>query len=200
MTTQDTNTDTDADIADGELESEEVATWLESQDADEPPASDVIELQPPQIRTTRFGLPEKLWRMYRYRRKREKLISKGYVQWYLIDDSFPRPKFIKPEFEGEGLREYQYKGKKYVFPRGAMLPSEEQGMWTVVHKKGEMDPVNLRDPSATSLPADAMKSYLDMKATAAPPSFFDKFDMDAADAMKWLMVAFAALAILQQVL
>jgi hypothetical protein len=176
------------------------ATWSADAPADDPPDADVVTLEEPSVRTATFGLPQALWWMYRTRKKREKLASRGYVQWYLFDGAFPNPKFVKPKFEGEGIREYKHDGKRYLFPRDAMLATQEQGMWTMIHRKGEADPVNLRDATQSSIPADALEDYLNMRATAQPPSFWDKFDMDASDAIKWLFVAFVAVALLQQFL
>lgn len=192
--------DNESGDEDVEDEQTEHALWLSDAPADDPPDASVIELEPPNVRNARFGLPEKLWRTYRYRKKRRKLTTNGYVQWYLIDDAWPNPKFVKPEYKGEGQREYEYKDCLYIFPREAMLPAEEQGMWTVIHKKGEMDPINLRDPSATSINADSVSAFLDMKATADPPSFFDKFDLDAGSAIKWMIVGLAGVMIVQSLL
>ena len=176
------------------------ATWPADDPADDPPDADVVELEPPRIRNARWGILQALWWMYRHRKKRAKLTSQGYVQWYLVDDAFPNPKFVKPEYSGKGTRDFKHDGARYIFPRDAMLSTQEQGMWTVIHRKGEADPINLRDSSKSSIPADALQDYLDMQATAEPPSFWDKFDMDAADAMKWLIVGFVGIVVLQQLM
>ena len=161
---------------------------------------DVVELPPPDLKKTRFGKFGEMWALRRHIKKRQKLIKKGYVQWYLIDDTFPEPKFVKPEPQGGTMRELKHDGDRYLFPREAMLPSERQGMWTVVHKLGEADPINMRDPARNAIPSDALQEYITMRPSASPPSFFDKLDMDIEDAMKYVVFAFIAIAILNSVL
>ncbi len=161
---------------------------------------DVVELSPPDLKNTRFGKLGEMWALRRHIKKRQKLIEKGYVQWYLIDDTFPEPKFVKPAYEGGTMRELKHDGARYLFPRDAMLPSERQGMWTVVHKVGEADPVNMSDPARNAIPADALQEYITMRPTSSPPSFFDKLDLDMEDALKYLVGAFIGLAILNSVI
>lgn len=159
-----------------------------------------LELPEPDLQTATWGLPQKLYRMHRQIRKRRKLAKHGYVQWYLIDDTYPTPKFVKPEMNGGGIPEYELDDERYLFPKDAMVASEQQGLWTIVHKKGEADPVNLRDPTEYAIPADVLENWLDMRVNVDPPSWWDSFDIEPADAMKWLFIGLVGFVILRSVL
>lgn len=161
---------------------------------------DVVEIDPPDLSNATFGAPEELWKLRRERKKRRKLAKKGYVQWFLIENGFPEPKFVKPKQNGAGTPEKRKGGCRYLFPKAAALPSEQQGMWTYVHRKGEADPVNLRDSTAHSIPADVLDEYIQMKVTASAPSLLDRLDLDPKDIVMYAFAALILFAILQSVL
>lgn len=169
-------------------------------DAEEPAQKngDLETLGPVDFTTTRFGLPQKYWRYRRSYKKRRKLASQGYVEWYLIDNTHPQPKFVKPEGEGGGIREYEYEGEVYLFPERAMLADEETGIRTVYHKRNEALPINISDPLQPSLKGDELKDYLTKRVTTSPPGFFDNlpFNLDA----QTIMAGAIALTILIAVL
>lgn len=169
----------------------------ETRDPDE---VSLLELPEPELQTARWGWPQKLYRMHRQHKKRRKLANRGYVQWYLIDDTYPTPKFVKPETKGGGIPEYEYDEERYLFPKDAMVASEQQGLWTIVHKKGEADPVNLRDPTEYAVPADTLENYLDMRVNTEPPSWLDQFDLEPAEIFKWLLLGLVAFMMLRSVL
>jgi len=144
------------------------------------PEGDLVELEPPRM-DTRFY--RQLWRTRRYLKKRQKLIGDGYVRWHLIGDSFQRPKFIKPERKGGGIPEKEVDGETYLFPKQAMVPSEN-GMWTVVHREGEADPINLKDPVRLSIDSDRLKEYLDLRVSSSAPGLLDGLGLDSGDLLK----------------
>lgn len=133
-----------------------------------------VDLQPPRMKGSSFGMVGQVWKTWRYLRKCEKLAAKGYVQWYFIEDSFPTPKFIKPKDPGAGEREYEYKGGTYLFPKSGRLPDAETGLWTFVHARGEPRPVDISDPAWPGMSAEALKEYGTMKVTSSPPGLLDK--------------------------
>lgn len=175
-------------------------TGVDPQETHDPDEVSLLELPAPELQTARFGWPQKLYRMHRQHKKRRKLANQGYVQWYLIDDTYPTPKFVKPEMKGGGIAEYELDGERYLFPKDAMVASEQQGLWTIVHKKGEADPVNLRDPTAYAIPADSLENYLDMRVNVDPPSWWDSFDLEPAEIFKWLLLGLVGFMILRSVL
>lgn len=167
----------------------------EGDDQDSDPA--VVELPRPEIRGARFGMLQVLWRLWKHHVRRKKLASKGYVQWYLVDDTWPVPKYVKPKFKGGGVRELEYDDGRYLFPESARLPSEEQGLWTFVHHYGEAEPRNLGDPVQNAMRADAVEEYLQARITTSPPSWFSNFDIDPQDAIMYLIVGIVAYAFLR---
>jgi hypothetical protein len=149
--------------------------------------TEVVELEPPRMQGSRFGLIGQLYKVRQYLRKREKLAARGYVQWYLVDDAFPTPRFVKPRDKGGGCREVEHENAIYLFPDGGGMPAAEQGMWTYIHSRGEPRPVNVREPEWPGMSAEAVKEYATMRVTASAPSFFDKLDIDGEDAVKYAL-------------
>lgn len=160
----------------------------------------VVEMTPPNVRDERFGLMKTV----REKRKKQKMLDKGYVQWFLIDDSFPRPKFVKPKKDESGIPKVEQGDDTYLFPPHARLPSEEQGMWTYVHRQGEADPIDLRDPNDLAIPADVLSEYLTMAVTSKPPGLlgglggFGLGDMDSMDMLRYTVVGMVLLFIVME--
>lgn len=169
-------------------------------DSEVPSDAPMVELPRPDLRGASFGSFGEVLKMWRHHKKREKLANKGYVQWYLIDDAYPRAVFVKPKQKGGGIPELKHKGERYLFPRSSMVPNESQGLWTVMHKRGEADPINIRDPSKNSIKTDALEEYLSMRVSSSPPGMFDNFDFDVADLIKYAMIGIVFLAIMQGVM
>jgi len=158
-----------------------------------------MDLEPPE-HDSRFGAFGNVLKEWRHRKKRKRIAGHGYVQWYLIDDGWPRPKYVKPKRKGGGVREYEHDGEIYLFPREAFLNDSRTGAWTVVHRKGELDPINLQEPGKNALDADAAKEWAELKVTSSPPGLLEKLDIDSKDAMTYLIFGIIALAVGQQVL
>lgn len=157
--------------------------------------AETLTLEPPRMATG--GMLKQLWRTRQYLKKREKLIGKGYVQWFLIEDTFPRPIFVKPSRKGGGVPELKHDGERYLFPRTSRMPSDE-GMWTAVHRKGESDPINIREPSELSIPADRLEEYLNLRVSTTPPSWLDTLDLDASTLITVLIALIIGFALLNQ--
>lgn len=158
-----------------------------------------VDLPPPQY-DSRLGALGNAWKQYRHHKKRKKYASAGYVKWYLIEDSWPKPRYIQPSHEGGGEMEYEHDGKVYLFPREAMLADKRTGTWTVVHREGELDPISLQEPEQYALDADAAKQWLDLRVTSTAPGWLEGLDLDTSDIMMYLIVGIIALAVGQQLL
>jgi len=154
-------------------------------------------MMPPSVRESRFGFLGTAFKQRRYEKKRKKLANKGYIEWRLIDSQFPRPKFIKPKAKGGGMLEYEHDGGTYLFPRDAMVPSAQTGMWTIVHKKGQADPINLREPVRHSIEADTLTQYLEKRVTTSPPGLLSRLDISPKDVVMYGMMAIVAFALIQ---
>jgi len=156
---------------------------------------DVVELRPPSVKTRTW---RQIWRTRRWLKKREKLIGDGYVQWYRIGDAVPHPKFVKPKRKGGGIPELEVDGETYLFPRDALVPSEEGG-WVCIHREGEADPINIRDPVRLSIPSDELKEYLDLRVSSSAPGLLDGLGLDMGDFIKIAIAGVIAFAAFQQV-
>jgi len=157
-----------------------------------------VEHPRPNLQTATFGLLEEFVRFYRRRQKHRKLARKGYVKWILAGQTYSRPKFVRPQTKGGGIPEFEYDGTTYLFPRGAAAADEAAGMWTFVHKKGESDPVNLRDPLRTSIPGDTLKEYLTMRVSSDPPGWLDSLDVSPRKIVIVLMAAIVVFSLLRR--
>ena len=155
----------------------------------------VVELRPPSVKTRTW---RQIWRTRRWLKKREKLIGDGYVQWYRIGDAVPHPKFVKPKRKGGGIPELEVDGETYLFPRDALVPSEEGG-WVCIHREGEADPINIRDPVRLSIPSDELKEYLDLRVSSSAPGLLDGLGLDMGDFIKIAIAGVIAFAAFQQV-
>jgi hypothetical protein len=132
-----------------------------------------------------------------YIKKRRKLLNSGYVEWYLVEDGIPKPRFIKPTAKdgnpnrrffqrrasGGGTPEYEHKGTTYLFPRNGGVPNEQQGLLTYFHTKGDAQPIDLRDPPRPALDPDALKELFDRRVTSDEPSFLERLDLDLSPQM-----------------
>lgn len=111
-----------------------------------------------------------LLQTYLRSRKKRKALSKGMVRWHLVDSSFSKPKYIKPEREeGGNIPEVKMNGETYCFPEDATVPSEEEGVPVVVHRAGESDPINLRDSWEDAVDAGTLSQYLTLRVTSKKP-------------------------------
>ncbi len=164
---------------------------------DEPPefhdADEEVDLSPPNLKESWLGVLS----AYNHIRKKRKLAGKGYVQWYLIGDSWPRPKFIQPEDKGGGEFEYEHNGETYIFPKEAMLPTKAEGMWTVVHREGDAKPENLARPDEFAVSAKQLNNYVTSRVTIDPPGWLSGLDMDAQSLMRYAIYGFIGFVLLQ---
>lgn len=152
-----------------------------------------VSLSPPNLKKSWLGLLA----TWRYLKKQRKLAGKGYVQWYLIGDAWPRPKFVKPEDNGGGEFEYEHDGETYLFPKEAMLPRKDNGMWTVVHHKGDAKPLDLAQPDEFSVSAKQLNNYVTSRVTIEPPGWLSGISTDPSTLVKYAIFAFIAFVLIQ---
>lgn len=154
---------------------------------------DQVDLKPPKIKESIFG-PIATWR---HERKRRKLAGKGYVQWYLIGSSWPRPKFVKPKDKGGGEFEVEHNDQTYLFPREAFLPTQDAGLWTVVHQRGDAEPIDLTEPDEFSISAKQLQNYVTSRVTVEPPGWLSSLSSDPKTLIKYALFGFIAFVLLQ---
>jgi len=116
-----------------------------------------------------------------------------------IDETWPEPKYVKPKAKGGGIAEFEHEGHTYLFPRKARLPSEREGMWTVVHRKGEADPINPQESHSPAIKSDTLQEYLTMRVSSSAPGLFDRLDLDPKTVMMVLIGSIILFAILSDV-
>jgi hypothetical protein len=139
-------------------------------------------------------------------RKKRKALGRGVVRWHVIGSAFEKPRYIKPERkEGGNVPEVELDGETYIFPEEATVPSEEEGVPTIVHRKGEAEPLELRDPWDDSVDARTLAEYLTLRVTSRKPSsgLLDGLglgDMDSMDMFRYGILGIVGLAILWEFL
>lgn len=156
------------------------------------PEGALVEYDRPRM-DTRYW--KQLYRTRKHLKNREKLIGDGYVEWVLVGDTVQR-KFIKPSREGGGVPEYEHGDSKYLFPRDALVPTDD-GMWTCVHREGEADPIPISDPAEHAIPSDVLKEYLDRSVSTSPPGLLDSLGLDSGDLLKFAIAGIIIFAVLQ---
>lgn len=150
-----------------------------------------VELDPPDVGRSVFDIT-KVWL---HVRKQAKMAKKGYIKWYRVGSRLHKPKWVKPEHKGAGEYEYYDKGDEqtYVFPEEALVTDAVTSAYTAVHKVGEAEPIDLRDPGWPTMDADRLQTVIDMEIARDPPGAMSRLPLNATT-LKWL--GFAALAVL----
>jgi hypothetical protein len=118
-----------------------------------------VKLDPPRITSVRVSILTELYRWMVWKWNRKRLVQDGYIQWILLDGTFPSPQFVRPERNGDGIPVINHDGETYLAPENALIPDEQQGAWTVIHRKGQADPINPHDQDELAIPADALNDY-----------------------------------------
>lgn len=131
-------------------------------------------LKPPDVGTSLWDMV-KLWR---HHAKAKRMARNGYVRWYRIDSSLHGPSWVKPEAEGAGVREHRHDGVTYLFPDDAMVTDARTGAHIAIHREGEAEPINLRDPAMPPLPADRLEEVINLEAESDAPGLLDRLDLD----------------------
>jgi hypothetical protein len=86
---------------------------------------------------------------------------------------------VKPEKEGAGEWEYYDSDDDatYLFPEEAMVSDPETGAWVCIHNRGEVDPINLRDPIQPPIDADRFEGIIQLEAEDDKPGFFSRLSI-----------------------
>lgn len=130
---------------------------------------DPVKFKPPDVRTS----PVDLFRIMRHYQRAQRLAKKGYVKSIRLGSTYSRPTWVKPEPDGTGVPEADIDGETYYFPKESMVPDQMTGAWVAVHREGEGDPLDLRDPAYPGIPVDLVERIVNLKAEDKPPGFLD---------------------------
>ena len=112
-------------------------------------------------------------RVARHLKRGQRLAKKGYVKWFRLDSTLSRPTWVKPEQDGAGVPKVTVDGQPFYFPKDAMVADATTGAWVALHREGEGDPINLRDPAYPGLEADLVERTINLEAEDKPPGFLD---------------------------
>lgn len=140
-----------------------------------------VEFEPPEI----SGSWLDYFRVMRHLQRGNKLAKKGYVKWYQLDSTLNRPQWVKPERNGTGTPKHTVDDQPYYFPKDSMVTDARTGAWVAVHRDGEADPVNLRDPAYPGIETDLVERIINLEAENEPPGFFDQFGGLSQQALLW---------------
>lgn len=162
------------------------------------PAGEVAELQRPDLKKSKLGLIGHFLSYWWYRRKLRSKIDEGYVLWELIDDGRSGAKFVKPNYEGNGIPELEYDGNRYLFPPKARVPDKRTGMWFYRHQRGDAVPINLRHPDEEALDPGVLQRYRDMTPQTESPGWLSGLDLDAQDLVMYAVLGVGLLAVVIQ--
>lgn len=132
-----------------------------------------VTFEPPEI----SGSVLDYFRVMRHLQRGNRLAKKGYVRWHRLDSTLGAPEWVKPEQDGTGTPKYTIGGQPYYFPKDAMVTDQRTGAWVAVHREGEADPINLRDPAYPGIETDLIERIINLEAENKPPGFLDQFDM-----------------------
>jgi hypothetical protein len=134
---------------------------------------DEVTLKPPDTHNT----PLDYLRVMRHFQRARKLAKKGYVKWYRVGSTMSRPTWVKPTLEGQGLPKHENDDGPYYFPKEAMVSDELTGAWVAMHREGEADPINLREPAYPGIETDLVERTINLEAEDKPPGLLDKLSM-----------------------
>lgn len=128
-----------------------------------------VDFAPPDVSAGILGLLAE----WRHRAKAKRMAKKGYVKWYRLDSTLSRPTWVKPKQDGAGVPKAKVDGQPYYFPKDAMVADSVTGAWVALHREGEGDPMNLRDPAYPGMETDLVERTINLEAEDKPPGLFD---------------------------
>lgn len=153
--------------------------YLEEHD-DEP-----VSFKAPEIKASVLDVLRVTWHLQRARR----LAKKGYVRWEVVGASVSHPKWVKPKRSGSGAPKVTVGGQPYYFPKEAMVTDELTGAWRAMHREGEADPINLRDPAYPGIDVDLMERIINLEAEDKPPGWLDGLGNWDQQTLMYAMIA-----------
>lgn len=136
---------------------------------DETDDEDPLTFRPPEIKNSILDV----LRVTRHLQRQRKLAKKGYVKWYRLGSTLGRPQWVKPKQQGSGTPKVTVDGQPYYFEPEAMVSDEVTGAWVAMHREGEADLMNLRDPAYPGIEADLMERIINLEAEDKPPGWLD---------------------------
>lgn len=151
-----------------------------------------VELDPPNVGRNVFDV----FKVWLHVRKQARLAKRGYLKWYRVSSRLHKPTWIKPEKKGAGEYEYYHKGddQTYLFPEDALVTDGVTSAYTAIHKVGEAEPIDLRDPGWASMDADRVQEVIDLLVNRDPPGGLSKLPLNSTQ-LKWIGIGLLGVVI-----
>lgn len=150
-----------------------------------------VRMSPPNVGRNVFDV----FKAWLHMAKGARMAKRGYIKWYKVGSRLEAPKWIKPEHKGAG--EYEYKDPDtdttYFFPEDALVTDARTSGYVAIHKVGEAEPIDLRDPGWPTMDSDRVQTVLDLIISRDPDTGFG-LPFDSAVA-KYVLIAVAGVAI-----
>jgi hypothetical protein len=151
-----------------------------------------VQMEPPDVGRSILDI----FKVWLHVRKQARMAKRGYFKWYRVSSRMERPTWVKPEHKGAGEYEYYHKGddQTYVFPEEGLVTDGVTGAYVAIHKIGEAEPIDLRDPGWASMDADRLQTLVDMEIARDPPGGWSGLPIGGQKA-KYIGLAIAAFGI-----
>lgn len=152
-----------------------------------------VNLDPPDVGRSILDV----FKVWRHLSVQAKLAKRGYLKWYRVGARFHRPRWIKPEHKDSGQREYYSRkdGTTYIFPEEALVTDGRTSAYVAIHKVGEAEPIDLRDPGWPTLNGSALQRLAEMTIARDPPGRFGLGGLLSDPRMRYVGLAVVALGI-----
>lgn len=140
-----------------------------------------VEFGPPNVGRN----PLDILRLWLHNALEGRMAKRGYVKWFRVGARLHRPKWVKPEKKGAG--EYEYYDSStdttYLFPEDALVADGATSAYVAVHRVGESEPIDLRDPGWPALDGDVLQRFIDMAVARDPPNRLSKLPISRQQAV-----------------
>lgn len=137
-----------------------------------------------------------VFKVWLHVRKQARMAKRGYLKWYRVGSRLEKPVWVKPEHKGTGEYEYYHKGddQTYVFPEEALVTDGLTSAYVAIHKVGEAEPIDLRDPGWPTMDADRLQEVIDLEIARNPPGGLRRLPLSRAQ-LKYVAIAGTGIAI-----
>lgn len=144
----------------------------------------LVSFDPPDVSTGLWGL----FSLWRHLARQKRMAKKGYVKWYRLDSTLDRPTWVKPTQEGAGVPKVTVSGQPYYFPKDSMVSDSRTGAYVAMHREGEANPINLRDPAYPGIETDLIERLINLEAEDKPPGLFDNLLGLDDQTLMWVLI------------
>lgn len=124
-----------------------------------------VDMAPPDVGRT----PLDIFRAWRHLAVQARMARKGYVKWFRVGSRLRAPRWVKPEHKDTGQPEYEHDETTYLFPKDALVTDGRTAAFVAIHKEGEPEPIDLRNPGWATLDPGALQKLFEMAINRDPP-------------------------------